>query len=126
GPQRGDPGELLPDDPQGQVVVALRGQDEAQPREISGTVFPVPGGRALRRDQPLRFQEPQLGDGDVGELPAQVGEHLTDAHQLRIARRYRATDPRCRHEPALRAFVRARPGDEDQPELADLYLVAAG
>src|SRR2546421_10718328 len=24
------------------------------------------------------------------------------------------------------ALVRARPGDEDQPELADLYLVAAG
>ena len=37
--------------------------------------------RPLRLDQTLGLEEPQLRDGDVGELRAQLGQHLADAHQ---------------------------------------------
>ena len=40
-----------------------------------------PDARALRLDQPLGLQEPQLGDRGVGKLRPQLRQHLADAHQ---------------------------------------------
>ena len=134
--------QLLPDHPQRQVLVALRGQHEAQPGHIVAGVLAVAGRRPLRLDQALGLQEPQLGDGDVRELRPQ----LAPAPRRCSSRRGRA--PRAALMPApgrpaaagrpssLPARARARspsaasssppcgPGDEHQPELADLHLVA--
>ena len=44
-------------------------------------VLAVARRRALRLDQTLGLEEPQLRDGDVGELGPQLAEHLADAHQ---------------------------------------------
>ena len=44
-------------------------------------VLAVAGRRPPRLDEALGLQEPQLRDGHVGELGAQLREHLADAHQ---------------------------------------------
>ena len=101
GARRAPTRQLLPDHPQRQILVALGGQHEPQPVRRRPRVLAVAGGGALRLDQPLGLEEPQLRDGRVGELGAQVGQHLADAHQ-----RSRAGRGRC---PGL--AVAAAPGD---------------
>src|SRR5579875_3566198 len=69
----------LPDHAQRQVVITLGGEDEPQPGDVIRAEPPVAGGRPSRADQPLGFQEADLGDADVRELGAQLDKHLADA-----------------------------------------------
>src|SRR5829696_77113 len=73
--------EMLLDHPQREVVVALLGQHEPQPGDVSGGELPVSGGGALGMDQPLRLEEADLRDRDVRELRAQLAEDLADAQR---------------------------------------------
>ena len=70
--------EAVLDDPQGQEVIALLGQDPAEAGEVVLVELPVAGGRALGVEQALALEEADLRDRDVGELVLQQGEHLAD------------------------------------------------
>ena len=123
--------ELLLDDPQRQVVVALRGQHVAQPAHVGRGELPVARRRALRVDQVLGLQVADLADRHVGEVVAKNGQHLADGQARRVLiggvpeRAARAARARARHS-ALRRLAGPRAGEVDEPELADLHLVAAG
>jgi hypothetical protein len=53
---------------QWQKGVSLLAQDPPEALEIRVVELAVAGRRPLRVDQALAFQEPDLGDGDIGEL----------------------------------------------------------
>ena len=76
--------ELGLDDLQWQVVVALGGQDEPEPRTVIGGEPAVPRGAALRGNQTLGLEKPNLGDGDVGEIRPQQIQHGSDRHPGRF------------------------------------------
>ena len=76
--------ELGLDDLQGQVVVALGGQDEPEPRTVIGGEPAVPRGAALWGNQTLGLEKPNLGDGDVGEIQPQQIQHGSDRHPGRF------------------------------------------
>ena len=63
---------------EGQVVVLLLAQDPAQPIDVGLVELAVAGRGALRVEQPLALEEPDLRDGDVGELPLEQREDLAD------------------------------------------------
>lgn len=72
--------ELFLDHLQRQVLIPLRGQHEAQALDVGHVEAAVPRGRALRADQALRFQESDLGDGDVRKIRTQEIQHGADRH----------------------------------------------
>ena len=61
-----------------QVLVALHAQDRLQAAHVVVVELPVPRGRALRIDESLGLQEPDLRDRDVGELGLDLDQHLAD------------------------------------------------
>ena len=60
-------------------------QDPAQPLDVGGVELPVARRRALGVDEALALEEADLRDRDVGELVAQLVEHLAD-REVRRAR----------------------------------------
>src|SRR4029077_1382731 len=77
--------QTIADDLQREEVLPLLAQDDAQPLDVAVVELAVARWRALRVDQPLALQEPDLGDRDVGELLEQQPEDLTD-RQVRSIR----------------------------------------
>ena len=75
-----------------------------------GVELAVARRRALRVDEALALEEADLRDRDVGELVAELGQHLADREVLAAA-------PRS-------VSRRSPPSDEAQAEPADLELVA--
>jgi hypothetical protein len=71
-------GEPFPDHPQRQVRIALHGEDVAQPLDVGRREPAVSRSRPGRLDQPLGFQETDLGRADVRKFRAQLGQHLAD------------------------------------------------
>ena len=99
--------QLRLDDLQRQVLVALRGQDEPQARAVVGGEPPISRRGALRGDQALGFQEPDLGDGHVREVASQQIEDRSDRHPGQVSGR-RAVSSALRasaHRLAARAAV---------------------
>ena len=74
-------GEALADDAQGEVLVALGAEDEAEAGDVVLGELAVAGGRAVGLDQAGALEEADLGDGDVGELGLEDPQHLADAHR---------------------------------------------
>jgi len=60
--------EVIFDHPQWEVVVALRRQYVAQPLHVIVRKLAISRRRALGLDETLRLEEPDFGDGDVGEV----------------------------------------------------------
>src|SRR5690606_15147190 len=73
--------QVVADDPKRKVVVALGGEDEPEPLHVGVGELAVAGRAALRLDEPLGLQEPDLGDRDVGELGPEQAEDVPDRHQ---------------------------------------------
>ena len=77
-------------------MLPLLAQHPAQPLHVVLVELPVARRRALRVDQALALEEPDLGDGHVGELLAEQGQDVADrqvgtrAHRLPPSRRHRA------------------------------------
>ena len=69
-------------------MLALLAQHPAQALDVVLVELAVPRGRALRVDQALALEEPDLGDGDVGELLPEQGQDVADRQvaELRGAR----------------------------------------
>ena len=63
---------------QRQEVLALLAQDEAQPLDVGRIELAVARRRALGVDEPLTLEEADLRDRDVGELVAQLVQHVAD------------------------------------------------
>ena len=61
-----------------QEVLALLAQDEAQALDVGRRELAVARRRALGIDEPLALEEADLRDRDVGELRAQLIEHVAD------------------------------------------------
>ena len=61
-----------------QEVLALLAQDEAQALDVGGRELAVSRRRALGIDETLALEEPDLRDRDVGELRAELIEHVAD------------------------------------------------
>ena len=72
--------QALLDDFERQVLVALHPQDRAQAIDVVVVELAVSGRSPFRVDQPLAFQEPDLGDGDVPELGLEHDENFADRH----------------------------------------------
>ena len=79
---------------EGQEVLPLLAQHPAQALHVVLVELAVARRRALRVDQALALEEPDLGDGDVGELLAEQGQHVPD-RQVRAGA----------HAPAARAAM---------------------
>ena len=62
------PLDLLADDLERQILVALQRQHADQPLIVVAREQPVPALRAPRHDQTLLFEVAQLADADVGKL----------------------------------------------------------
>src|SRR5581483_11077068 len=76
--------ELLPDDPQGEELVALHAQDRAEPLDVRLAVEAIAAGGPARGEQLLVLKVADLGDRDVVEL---LPEDLRDgADGERLAR----------------------------------------
>jgi hypothetical protein len=67
--------QVLLDHPQREIVVALSGEHVAQPLHVRGRELPVSSSSALRLDQSLGLQKPDLGDRDIWEIRSQLAEH---------------------------------------------------
>jgi hypothetical protein len=61
-------GELLPDHPKRQELVALQPQDRLEPLDVLLAEQPVAAARALGRQQALILEVPDFRDRDVLEL----------------------------------------------------------
>src|SRR3954452_16986311 len=107
--------EVLADHLQREVVLTLAGQHVPQPLHVTVRELPVAGWGALRFDQPLGLEEPDLGDVQAGEVRTQLAEHLPDAQP----------SPRGGRLSHGSAAWLALAGEVDQAVLADLHLVAA-
>ena len=68
----------LLDDPEWEEVVALLGEDPPQPGDVVVVELAVARRRALRVEQALALQEPDLRDRDVREVVVEEGEDLPD------------------------------------------------
>jgi hypothetical protein len=66
------------DDLEGEEVLPLLAQDPPEALDILLVELPVSGRGPLRIDQALTLQEPDLGNGHVGELLAEQSEDITD------------------------------------------------
>ena len=71
-------GQPVPDDLEGEEVLALLAQDPAEALDVVLEELAVARWGALGIDQPLALEEPDLRDGDVGELLPQEGQHVPD------------------------------------------------
>ncbi len=72
----------------GRVPVALCGEHVAQPLDVVGAELPVAGLGTTRPYEPLRLEEPDLGDRDVVELLLEPVQDFADGVPLsRHARR---------------------------------------
>ncbi len=87
--------EAFLDDLQREEVLLLLVQDPAQTGEVGVVELAVPRRRALRVDEPLALEEPDLRDRDVGELVTQFGEHLADREMTVHARPFMPAGPRA-------------------------------
>src|SRR5262249_19733897 len=67
--------QIFLDHPQWEVMVTLGGEHIAQPFDIGFRELAVASSRTPWLHQPFGLQEPDLGNGDVRELGAQLGEH---------------------------------------------------
>src|SRR5207245_2043963 len=56
----------------------LLAQDPAQALDITRVELPVPRWCPFGIDEPLALEEPDLRDGDLGKLLAQLAPHVTD------------------------------------------------
>ena len=83
---RGELVEAFLDHLEREEVLLLLVQDPPEPGEVVRIELAVPRRRAFRVDQPLALEEPDLRDRDVGELVAQLGEHLADREVLGLPR----------------------------------------
>jgi hypothetical protein len=70
--------EAVLDHAQRQVVPSLFGEDHAEQLDVGLVELAVAGRRALRGDEALALEEPDLGDRDVGELLEQQAQDLPD------------------------------------------------
>jgi hypothetical protein len=70
--------EPVLDDLQGEEVLALLTKHPPQAFDVVLVELPVARGRALRVDQPLALEEPDLGDGDVRELLSEQAQDVSD------------------------------------------------
>src|SRR5207244_3539623 len=61
-------------------VLALLPQDPAQTFDITRIELAVPRRRALRIDEALALEEPDLRNGDLGELLTELIQHVADRH----------------------------------------------
>ena len=82
----------------GQEVVALLGEDPAQPGDVVVVELPVARRRALGVEQPLALEEADLRDRDVGEL--RRWSRASTSPIDRCGRRRRVVDVAHRHRPA--------------------------
>src|SRR5690606_21517791 len=73
--------ELLADDTERKIVVALQGERGAQPIQVGCRELAVTGLGARRADDALHLQEAQRAGGQLGELRRQAGEDLSDAEK---------------------------------------------
>jgi hypothetical protein len=71
-------GQPVPDHLEGEEVLALLAQYPAQALHVGVEELSVPRRRALRVHEALALEEPNLGDGDVGELLAQQRQDVPD------------------------------------------------
>src|SRR5699024_3366597 len=74
--------ELLPDHLEGQIPIALGGQDVPQPLAVLDAEAPVPARGAFRRDQPPVLEEPDLRPRQVRELRTQKCDDAPDGEVL--------------------------------------------
>ena len=63
---------------QREVVVLLLTQDESQAFDFGVAELAIPRRCSLWLDETLTFEEPDLGDGDVGKLFEQKTENFPD------------------------------------------------
>src|SRR5215208_625632 len=80
-------GELLPDHPQRQELVALQTQDRAQSIDLARAVEAVAARRAPRGEQLLVLEVADLRDRDVGELALELLADRPDREGLGRQRR---------------------------------------
>ena len=86
-----------------------------QPLDVAVVELAVPGRRALRLDQALALEEPDLGDRDVRELLEEEAEHLADRQVRPLVHARRHVSCRARRtragtcRPAARRRCRAAP-----------------
>ncbi len=79
------PLDLLADDLERQILVALQRQHADQPLIVVAREQPVAALGAPWRDQALLFEVAQLADADVGELALQAVDDRPDRHELLVA-----------------------------------------
>src|SRR5699024_12266128 len=65
------------------LPISLSGEGEAEPFDVGLGITPVTGVGPVRGDDPLFFQEPNLGDPYRRELGGQQRERGADAHRRR-------------------------------------------
>ncbi len=70
--------ETAPDHLEREVVVALLGEDPPESLDVAVVELSVAGGGPLGGDEALALEEPDLRDGDVGELALEQIEHVPD------------------------------------------------
>ena len=80
-PSRVEGVELLADHTQRQVPVPLLTEHVAQTLDVGWAVLAVAARRPPRLDQTLLLEEPKLGRSHRGELRAEVGQNVRDAHR---------------------------------------------
>ncbi len=78
-------GELVADHGERQEVVALQAQDHLDAGDVGGRELAVPAGRAFRCDQALVFEEPDLGDREVGVVGLKPLDDLADGEIVAAA-----------------------------------------
>src|SRR5699024_10505914 len=66
------------------LPISLSGEGEAEPFDVGLGITPVTGVGPVRGDDPLFFQEPNLGDPYRRELGGQQRERGADAHRRRM------------------------------------------
>ena len=93
--------EVAADHLEPQEVVALHREDEAQAVDIGRRELAVARLGARGRHEPLLLEEPQLRGGEIGEVWAELGEHLPDAEQTASPRGAGRSGRRPRRHHAL-------------------------
>jgi hypothetical protein len=76
--------QAVPNDLQGEEMLALLAQDPTQTLYITFIEFAVSRGRTFGIDQPLALEKADFGDGDVGELFSEQRQDIANG-QVRTA-----------------------------------------
>src|SRR6056300_1525128 len=74
--------EVLLDDPQGQVMIALHSQHKTKTINIGGRIRPVTSGGATGRNQFPILEKAELRRREVGELGSEFCQDLADGEKL--------------------------------------------